>query len=181
MRSAADVENPFAKHAFIDQGRPPQRLGQAIVMRCKRIEILARNEGDAAGVQGNDPMVHVSENRDMQVTKIARYEEGDDLSRAVRQRLVASRPTLDDDVNVLRPFALRQDVFLGGYGSHVLAKRHELLDVAFAKVGNGCKFGNDRTVGHDTPRTRSLDMLLNWIRPQRNVWPNRSLAWHRCP
>jgi len=51
-------------------------------------------------------VVHVPEHSDVQVTKVARNEIGDDLPSPVPQRFVTSGPALGDDMDVVRPLAL---------------------------------------------------------------------------
>jgi hypothetical protein len=71
------------------------------MVRGQHVEVGARNVCDFAAGQRDDAVIHVAEDCDVQVAKIAWYEKGDDLPRSVGERLVPRRPAFNDDVDVV--------------------------------------------------------------------------------
>lgn len=153
--TAADIQDPLAQNAFVHEGRPPQGLRKTVAIGGQRIQRPARDVGNTAARQRHDAMVHVAEDRDVQIAKIAGYKEGDYLSRAVRKNLVASRPAFENHMNVFGPFTLRHDIFPGRDDPFIVAKRDQTLNIGLVKVGDRRELGDQWTVAHrSTPSSK---------------------------
>ena len=119
----AVVHNPRTKYRLVHKRAPPQGLRQSIVVGGKFIDFEAWYESNAALRNRDNGVIHVTEHRDVQIAKITRDQEGHDLSGPVGQLFIASRPTVDDQVDLFRPIAFVNDVLLGRNRSCVMAKR----------------------------------------------------------
>jgi hypothetical protein len=71
----------------------------------ERIQFGTRNVSNPTACQRNNAVVHLPKDCHVQIAEIAGDEEGDDLPLAIFERLVASRPALDNDMHVVRPLA----------------------------------------------------------------------------
>lgn len=103
-------------------------------MRSQLVHLDARNECHAARSHRHDGVIHVVENRDVQVAEIARKQEGDDLAGTALQHLVPCCPSADDKMNLLRAIPLPDDLLFGPERSDVPKKRRELRLLIIVEV-----------------------------------------------
>jgi hypothetical protein len=68
---------------------------------------------DARAGERGDAVIHLAQYGDVEVAEIARDEKGRDLARSVREQFVAGRPAFDDQMDMVGPVALANDVASG--------------------------------------------------------------------
>jgi hypothetical protein len=67
------------------------------------LDDVARDEDDLAAGERRDGMVHLTQDRHVQIADVTRHEVGHDLALAVRQELVAAGEALQDQMHVIGP------------------------------------------------------------------------------
>lgn len=90
-------------------------------------------------------MIHLAEDGDVQVAKVAGHQPRHDVALAVRQQLVAAGETLDDHVNVVGLVALVDDEWMIGIGRRSAYTRiaHVLCELLVRMRSVGLANGNN--------------------------------------
>ena len=63
--------------------------------------------------QRRDRMIHLAEDRDVQIAEVARHKPGHDLAPAISQRPIATGEARQHHMHVLGPLALADQVLVG--------------------------------------------------------------------
>jgi hypothetical protein len=109
-RALAEAHGPFALDRRIDQGFPPERGDDARMPGRDLVEELAREIRDRHRGDGADRMIHLAQDEDVHVANVAGQEERHHLAPSVLELLVATGPTGQDQVDILRFLAFTDDI-----------------------------------------------------------------------
>jgi hypothetical protein len=113
----AKIEGPFALHGRSYKLVPPERLRNARPLGSESVHLLRSDRCDLQPGDRADAVIHVPQDVDIDVAKIARDEQSNDLPLPVRQLLVPAGPAVEDEVDITRLVTL---------GDEIAARVHEM-------------------------------------------------------
>ena len=108
--TSAQAGDPFAVMGPVDQGIAPQGIREIRVPPEGPAQGVVRDEGDGAGRQGSQIVVHLMQVQALQVRHVARDIERQDLPAALRQSRIARDPALEHEAALARPVAEPGDI-----------------------------------------------------------------------
>ena len=150
-RAPAHADEPLAQDALVDKRVPPQRADDRRVLLGEHGDCRLRDEGDRAGRERADAVVHRAEDRDVEVADVARDEEGHDLALPVGKRLVAAGEALEDQVHLVRPVALADEVLARADLAHVGDRLLDGAPVVLGQLGAAGELPDQRVEHGSSP------------------------------
>jgi len=169
-----EIDQPGTQHCHVDERRPPEGLRELRPIARQFHQCITGQGGDRNGREGEDAMIHLFEDGNFAVTKVARNQEGDNLPCSITKGLIAGRPPIENRIDVRWRVTLAKNVTALVEGPGIAAYRFESLPIIGGQNGDRFEFG-DEWYYHRRPSPRHPMLYV------KIVWQQLRGEYPPCP
>jgi len=97
-RALRNVDDPLTMNGFANQLLPPKRCRDVGEIGHDAVEIITANFRHSQSGDGTDRMIHSVEDEEIEIAKVTRHDEVDNLGSSIFQRAITGPPSVENEV-----------------------------------------------------------------------------------